>query len=758
MRKTKRNRILTFVMAMVLAAASLLQTPFTSQAADENGNASAVSTATTDNYNVMLIIDKSGSMNTTDQDRLSLSAACQFVDQMSTVSNDLLNLSSVTSVGVMTFSQTTNIITKPYSLDSEANRNYLKSKIMEIQFDPVNTGGTDLSTAANDALNELKKHSKPGTKNMVVMFTDGYSENVLDENASQQNLNSAFETAKELQSNVYVVGLNHNGKIKEKGQQEIYNLANNMQIGEGISAKAGNDANASGDSVNYLITDNIGDVREFYGKIYANMIQSDLEYIENHEFIVDSSGILEADITIYSDTKINEVIITDPDGNRMIEDATSYFVSGDDFYKVVKILNPKPGKWNVKVSSGDENYKSYVIKFYGVEAAMQATWDTGAAMAESGIIAPYVGKVTLVPMYKGEEYTDSSFVESVTKAEFTATLETGIKVDTYPLTYVDGKYVGYFPVEQGIYQIDAVLATEVMNREVSCTLAVTNPEGIIELDLGKIWVKNKETRTVDLAYRSGTENISIEQLELIPNEKNAVTEIQVGESGTFTITAKRTGSDTIQIVAKDMYGIQYNMTGVIEVQFKLLWYHILLIVLLVLALLAGGWVLFRGMQRIPGEFHISVELLSSDNGYEGEMKCNSTPSPRGARFSLWKLADVVKQDIDTHSEDSSEGEQEISEALSAEKNKISKVLIMMAENKKKKKIYQTTTMRGSRDISDNTECYKSEKLSIRLSFVPLFEDDFEADEDDFGKATDFKRKKKSRSRQASTMFDDDFDE
>ncbi len=667
-----KKRILTFITAVLLVFTVLLQIPMYAAAETDDDRINAVSTATTAKHNIILLIDQSGSMNATDKNRLSLSAACQFIDQISTVSNELLDLTAAANVGVMTFSQRTDVVVPLLSLDTEANKNYLKSEIRKIKYDPVNTGGTDLSTATSDAMEMLKQQSTEGVKNIVVLFTDGYSENVLDQNASAENLKNAFRIAEELESQLYVVGLNHNGKIKEAGQQEIYNLANTVQVGEGISKKAANDKKALRDTVNYLITDNIGDVREFYGKIYANMIQSDLIYIENHEFIVDSSGILEADVTIYSDSKISEVIITDPDGNRMTEDAASYFVSGDDFYKVIKILNPKTGKWKVEVVSGDENYKSYVIKFYGVEAAVNASWDTGKNLSDSGLDVPYVGKVTVIPMYKDEVYTDEAFVQSVTKAEFTAGLEGEKEAKTYPLTFEDGAFVGYFPVEKGVYHIDAVLATDIMNRQVSCTLTVTNTGSVIPEEL----------------------------------------------------------------------------------QFP--WYYIAMIVAAIAALLAAVVVLNNKFKNIPGEFHISVELLNSENGYEREFKNNDAPSPRGKKFSLWKLTEVVKQDIDGHTEDSSEGEEEISEALANEKKNIEKVSILMSQNKRKKKIYLVKTARGNRELTDNIECYKSDKLSIRLSFESAFGDE-EDDNDDFGRATDFKRKKKTRSRQASSRFYDDFD-
>ncbi len=750
-----RKRMLALMMTLTLVCTILVQLPIRAAAGKTDGRVQAVSTATTAKHNVIFMIDKSGSMNVTDKNRFALSAACQFIDQISTVSNELLDLSAVVNVGVMTFSQKTETVVPMVSLNTEANRNYLKSEINKIQFDPVNTGGTDLSTAVNDAMNALKQQSAEGVKNMVVMFTDGYSENVLDEKTSASNLENAFGLAEELGCQLYIVGLNHEGRIKEEGQQEIFSLANTVQVGEGLSTKAKNDRTAKGELVNYLITENNNDVREFYCKIYANMGSNEIIYVENHEFIVDSSGILEVDVTVYSDSKIKEVAITDPDGSRIIADSRNCFEMGDDFYKVIKILNPKTGKWRVDVFSDDDDYKTYVVKFYGVEAAINAVWDVGSKMAESGLQVPFVGKVTLIPMYKNERYEEESFIQSVTKAEFEARLEGTEETKVYPLTYQDGGYVGYFPVEQGVYEIEAVLATDLMNRQVSCTLAVTDADGAVNLELVPVHVKNTESVTISLPDRTGTEALRVSSLEILPTKKEAVTEVKADEKGNLTFQAKKIGSDRFKVTAMDDYGLIYNITGTVQVDFKLLWYHILLIAAAAAAVLAAVVTAICKLQRIPGVFKIRAELLQTQSGAS---KSNDVTSPRGRSVSLWALVQFVKQDIDGHPGDRTEAEEEISKALGDERNRIRKVLLVMRKNRRNQQVYFVRTERGSREVTDQIECYRSEKLSIYVSFEPLFQKE-EMENDDFGRATDFKRRKrKTRSRQASSTFDTDYDE
>lgn len=747
-----KNQMRRTIISILLVCLFALQIPMQIFAATESNNAQSISTATTDKYNIELLIDKSGSMNATDGNHLAKSAACQFVDQMCTVSNDLLDLSAVTSVGVMTFSQTTKIVTPITSLDTTTNTNYLKSEINNIKYDPINTGGTDLSIAIYDALKQLEKTSVNDEKNMVVLFTDGFSENVLNQSNSDESLKKAFELAEKLECEIYVVGLNYKDKIKDDGRKEIYNIANTAQRKDGISEeKEDDDTTASYDKVNYLITSSIGEVREFYGRIYANMIQSDLVYIENHEFIVDSTGILEADVTVYSNSKINNVVITDPDGNKKVEDGKTYFVAGDDYYKVIKIMNPIPGKWSVDVTSKDDDYKSYVVQFYGVEAAVVAEWDTGAVFTESGLETPFVGKVTMTPMYKDAPYTDDTLADESTVAEFIASKDSFS--EKYSMKYSDGKFVGYFPVEQGTYDIEAHLENPIMDRTVNCKLSVTNTDGVMEIDLGTLSIKRTETIAVDLLEKTGKDSLIISEIEKSDADEEFA-EIIDNHNGSISINGLKEGNEAFTIFAQDNYKLDYIITGNVSVVFKMMWYHWLLLALLAMLMVIGGIVVWSKTRKIPGYFTTTVELVNPENPNAGTIVENDMPSPTGSSFSLWKLMNIVKNYISNLSDDEcSEGEKIIGELLNNERLAIAKSKIVISENIYKKKIYKN----GSKDLTRDVECYKSSELSVKVRFASILsdEEDNRGNDEDWGLATDFKKSDKKRGRRASATFDDE---
>lgn len=444
-------------------------------AANMESEGSGMSTTTTNTYNVMLLVDKSGSMNGTDKPRLALSAACQFVDQLCTAYDDL---ATTTNVGVMAFSEVTEFKAELTSLDSSANTDYLKLRINDITYKASGTGGTDLGTALYDAVQLLKKQASESDKNMIVMFTDGYSVNVLDRQAAEQNLDHAFDIAEELGCEIYIVGLNSNSKIKPEGRREIYQIADTVQLGNGIVPADEEDPYTDQDNVNYLITDKIKDVREFYGRIFARMIGSELIFLEEHQFSVLSDSVVEADVTVYSDTEISSVSVVDPEGNVQKENGKDFIVLGDDFYRIIKIMNPKRGTWTVNVISNDDGYKTYVIQFFGFELAINATWMTQEEFgdAEADGNGEYIGKVTIIPMYE-KEYENDLLAGSA--AEYVVENEDGSSAGTYTLAYEEesGNFVGYFKVGQGRYNIKAFLENDGLNRMVECSLTVNPDKG-----------------------------------------------------------------------------------------------------------------------------------------------------------------------------------------------------------------------------------------------------------------------------------------
>lgn len=474
-----------------------------------------ISSMTGDNYNVMLLIDKSGSMNKTDRDGIVLSAACQFMDQLCT---NFSGMASTTKVGVMAFDQSTHLLCELKNLNSKDNTDSLKAEINGISYNQSGVGGTDLGIAVYDAARFLNGRTQENEKNVIVMFTDGYSEKVLNQDKSDKCLERAYKIAEKLKSSIYIVGLNCNGTITQNGQEEIYKIADTAQAGEGIEKAEDNDRYAKkGRKVNYLITDSIDRVRDFYGKIYAKMFGGKVEFINDHRFQINQDGVVSAEVTVYSDTKIEGISLTDPDGSRRENDNRSVDISGDNRYKVIKIKEPDVGKWKVKVKTKDKGYQMYLIRLYGVGISAGSTWSQNGdeGFENTGLTDPYIGRIRLTPVFDGEAYRNDSFMKSITTAECTVTDPVGTK--TYALEYEEksGDYVGFFPVQNGTYEIEATLANKNFKRQVSDTLNVNGAGPGLSMDL-KWGVRDTEgfTDTGLYGVYLGRVDVTFENIDL----------------------------------------------------------------------------------------------------------------------------------------------------------------------------------------------------------------------------------------------------
>ena len=605
MEKNKMRNAIARCLVMVLLLLSMASISYAGM------EASGVSTVTAQSYNIMLLIDKSGPMNVTDGNGLARSAACQFADQLSMTYDDLM---PVSNVGVNTFDQTTHPILNGAMPElNEANRDNLKSEINKIVYNMPGEGGTDLGVAVYDAAVELHEKKAELRKNMIVMFTDGWTDAV-DKEASKAKRDAALKIAEELECEIFIVGLNHQGTIPQEGREEIYKIADTAQIGEGIEFAEEDDTNAQGGKVNYLITDDIGEIREFCGEIYAQMLNCEVEFVDNHEFAVGSGGIPEAVVTVYSNSEITGMSIENPDGNEVRDDGKNCFISGDDYYKVIKLMDPDRGTWSVKVTSADE-YKTYVIRFYGIEAAISATWGSNQKFQDAGIDDDYLGKVVVTPMYKSEPYREESLADSMTKAEYTVSYE-GFS-ETYPLDYrtETGDFVGYFPVQTGAYHITALLANDDMDRTAECDLNVHID--IISFELNPIRVKNGKSVDIDLEDELDVPNLDIQSVST-ESSSNGGKEESISSADVkgaiLTVYGDKVGEDSLEIKATDADGNEYFIVGKVKVGFTLFWYHIvsLLIILAVIAIMA--YVIYNKRAYVRGDFELYIENLDTGQG------------------------------------------------------------------------------------------------------------------------------------------------
>ena len=577
-------------------------------------------------YNIVLLIDKSGSMNATDPERLAVSAAGMFVNSLYTES--LMDQAAGTGgarsrVGVISFSADTETETIPVELTSEAEVSFVAGKIDAITYDKVNTGATDLGRAVLAGTEMLKDAQDGVRKNMIILFTDGYTDALSPEGMerSAAMMAEGLEAARQLSCEIYVVGLNYQGRINDQGRAEIWNIANSTQSGEGLLLPDSNDAGAAS-RVNYLITDSRQEVSDFYNAIFGMMMGSGGTKLPPwhqdgwtyYSADLTSPGIFCANICIISDGDIGGLGLWDPSGSQVDLSSGSVRLVRGNGYALMTITAPAQGIWTVG-AEGEVSYDVTLVPVTGITLRMDSQIQGGAAA------------IRLEVLYM-DQPQDEAFYTALSGASCTVTPEAGGEGQTVPLTYSqeEGVLTGAFTVPApGRYMIQAAVTAAQMTRTTTQTLEFTMGGAPIQVAVG-----HGAAVDVDLAARflAGWDSVTltVEDVSWTPEERLDITP---GEAGVITIRGLSTGEASFTVHAVDSLGQVWDIPGTVEVTFSLLaWLPLILAVLA--ALIAAAVLLRQRMCRLPGDFTVTC---ACGDGYSVE----TIAPPRGSSFTLYTL-------------------------------------------------------------------------------------------------------------------------
>ena len=588
--------------------------------------AAAAESAAGQPYNIALLIDKSGSMNATDPERLAVSAAGMFVNSLYTES--LMDQAAGTGgarsrVGVISFSADTETETIPVELTSEAEVSFVAGKIDAVTYDKVNTGATDLGRAVLAGTEMLKDAQDGVRKNMIILFTDGYTDALTPEGMERSSAMMAegLEAARQLGCEIYVVGLNYQGRINDQGRAEIWNIANSTQSGEGLLLPDSNDAGAAS-RVNYLITDSRQEVSDFYNAIFGMMMGSGGTKLPPwhqdgwtyYSADLTSPGIFCANICIISDGDIGGLGLWDPSGSQVDLNGDSVRLVRGNGYALMTIMAPVQGTW-ILGTEGQVGYDVTLVPVTGITLRMDSQIQGGAAA------------IRLEVLYM-DQPQDEAFYTALSGASCTVTPEAGGEEQTVPLTYSqeEGVLTGAFTVPApGRYMIQAAVTAAQMTRTTTQTLEFTMGGAPIQVAVG-----HGASVEVDLAARflAGWDSVTlaVEDVSWTPEERLDITP---GEAGVITIRGLSTGEASFTVHAVDSLGQVWDIPGTVEVTFSLLaWLPLILAVLA--ALIAAAVLLRQRMCRLPGDFTVTC---ACGDGYSVE----TIAPPRGSSFTLYTL-------------------------------------------------------------------------------------------------------------------------
>jgi len=331
----KRDEFMKLKSFMAIVAILLIMTSFMLPVTA--ATASNESTPDGGSFDVVFVMDNSGSMADSDPDKLSFMAAQLFVDLCS---------NSNSRMGYVGFSD--RIKDKKPIQEISGNNNFRDS------FNNIDIGGgTNIGLGLSEALNlfENAKKSEYGNKQIIILLGDG------------NNWPTQSKTASDLDSET----VSYANKIKNAGI-ELYTIGFNYddELNIGFMKSLPDDSNKFYEA---KIATEIPDIMS---QIYMNLFNGGSKHIGDYSATGDkqsitvnfSKGMYEANVIfVASSSQVTDIVVTDPNGKTY---NNAKVVIGRK-YSIAKINFPNGGDWKISFSASIENDLSVdLISIYDV--------------------------------------------------------------------------------------------------------------------------------------------------------------------------------------------------------------------------------------------------------------------------------------------------------------------------------------------------------------------------------------------------------
>lgn len=280
----------------------------------------------------VLVVDVSKSMLTSDPNKISNEAMKMFID-MSSLKGD--------KIGVIAYAG--DVVAKKdiVKLQSEKDKNDLKGFIDSL----APFANTDISVGLQDAVKALDSSHEDDYLPLIVLLADG--NNDVDEKKGKtlqqaaDGLNVAVADAKAKGYPIYVIGLNADGTLNKDVLQNIASTTNGK----------------------FFETSSADDLPGILSEIFANHLKLKVVPVEEHvgkgEFqditlTIPNTNIVEANLSLVSSQPV-EVKLIDPSGSEQTLPSDKILLTKSKSYSMLKLLNPVPGDWILKVKGVPED-------------------------------------------------------------------------------------------------------------------------------------------------------------------------------------------------------------------------------------------------------------------------------------------------------------------------------------------------------------------------------------------------------------------
>ena len=290
-------------------------------------SAAAESDTAINRYNVMLVLDASGSMNTTDPYGLRYEAINLFTNLLAEEGNVL---------GGVVFSTDIDREIPPAHMNSQAEKDAVVADMRDV---PYPGGWTNIGKGLASAVQQLRENGDEDLRSVIILLSDGNTA-MPDGQMAEESLKTQKEAVQQLKDAeipVYSVCLNCNGAADTSEMEQI----SEETEGVFIEVRRAEDLNAV--------------FQAFYDLIYGteNITLADdvfpPEGMLETPFEVPGFGVEEVNIIVQGNT--TDLALTKPDGSTSEPEIRGY-----DTFSAIKLTEVIPGEWNLRTwgVSGDK--------------------------------------------------------------------------------------------------------------------------------------------------------------------------------------------------------------------------------------------------------------------------------------------------------------------------------------------------------------------------------------------------------------------
>lgn len=564
---------------------------------------------------MVVVLDNSGSMKTSDQNRLALAAVRMLVNMMPAADS---------RVGVIGFN------TKPVPLtkDSAGNATLvpladfadLKSVRDSVKPDKaVYAHDTAIGNALNAAAELLAQQSDDTHDHAIILFTDGVDDFSGDYAQTpmlwptlfaetEENETKAVQWARKDGCKVYCLGYDWNGSMGANGEGLV--KLQNISGSTGGGFRVINEVR----DMEQIMIDFLANVCNLFYKSVSTLPGDGGEY--SCEFFV-TPGIVEANVRIAGGDanaiSAGEIHLYDPSGKEVkLENSGNIRYDVDIGAASIKVIMPQSGKWKLTIKGirGDEIHVG-LLEHSRLSLSSEVSFPDGNPenVAYSGDELGIRAWLT----DKSQTVTDESVYDAVTAAKVILVPRNNPDARTETaLELGDKEFTGTVRIpSEAVYDMTIRLEWDTIYRENTLTIQSSNRPLALVGDMEDVKVNKNKTVTVDdiFQYVRDEENDPITaEIASVTNADRADVTINGSQ---IQITGKKMGSTMVTVRFSDDQGNSVETDFQLKVIDPMVYVIIGLSILGVAAILLGA---FLGARRLSRRIRGKMRLVFIASG------------------------------------------------------------------------------------------------------------------------------------------------